>query len=139
MTSKVSVNIRLESIHQGEVTIQEMRGDMYDLGDHLYLRYQEPVYEFGEISTTIRVDPHSIKIIRRGDTYAEHLFVSDTTSIGYYETVQGKIKFDIHTHRIGTNTHANSKDFNWSYDLYIDQAHIGLYLLKLSIREELLL
>jgi uncharacterized beta-barrel protein YwiB (DUF1934 family) len=136
MSHSSKVSIRIESRQQDEATIQHLIGTMYQKANTLYLRYQENISEWGDVSTTISITDHRITIIRRGALQSEQRFILHQSSIGFHETIHGRFDLLINTSQIMISQIEDTIQVQWSYDLYSDESHLGLYELKLMIQEE---
>jgi uncharacterized beta-barrel protein YwiB (DUF1934 family) len=136
MTAKQRVQIQIESRVDGQKTLQEANGDLYLKGDHAYIRYEEAAAELGRTITLIRLEHTQLKIIRQGDIASEQTFVPGEKRIGFYQTAQGKLELEVHTHKWSADLRSGLGSMSWSYDLYMAGEHAGLYRLKLSIQEE---
>lgn len=135
MTSKERVLIRIESMADGQKSLQSAEGDLYLKGGHAYIRYEESSADLGRTTTLLRMDPSQLKIIRQGDIQSEQTFVPGEKRTGFYQTAQGKLQLETHTHEWSVELNRGIGSVSWSYDLYMAGEHAGLYRLKLSIHE----
>ncbi|MBP1994964.1 DUF1934 domain-containing protein [Paenibacillus eucommiae] len=136
MTPKQRVHIRIESQQAEEQTVQLAEGELYPKGDHAYIRYEEADSGLGQTFTILKLEPDQIRIIRQGNVKSEQTFVRGEKRIGFYETVQGKLELEMHTRDLTAELIQGIGWAAWSYDLYVQGEHAGLYTIKLWIREE---
>jgi uncharacterized beta-barrel protein YwiB (DUF1934 family) len=136
MEQKRRVRIRIESRQDEQETLLLAEGDLYPKGDRFYIRYEEPDSELGRTSTMLKLESGQIRIIRQGDVESEQTFVRGERRIGFYQTVQGRLELEMHTHDLVSEVIQGIGWVSWSYDLYVQGEPAGLYTIKLWIREE---
>jgi uncharacterized beta-barrel protein YwiB (DUF1934 family) len=130
---KQRVRLRIESKQGGQESLQVAQGDLYPKGKHFYIRYED-----AELSTTtlLKLETGQMRIIRHGDVESEQSFVPGERSIGFYQTAQGRLELEMHTHGMSSNLHHGLGWVSWSYDLIVQGEPAGLYEIKLVIQEE---
>jgi uncharacterized beta-barrel protein YwiB (DUF1934 family) len=134
--SKQRVRVRIESRQDEQDSVQALLGDLYLKGDHAYIRYEESAAELGKTITLLKVEPGQIRIIRQGDVESEQTFAPGEKRIGFYKTIQGRLELEMHTQELAANIVLGLGSVIWSYDLYVQGEHAGLYRIQLWIQEE---
>jgi uncharacterized beta-barrel protein YwiB (DUF1934 family) len=133
---KLRVRIRIECRQGGQETLQLALGDLYPKGKHFFIRYEEAESEFGRTTTLLKLETGQIRIIRQGDMSSEQSFVPGVRSFGYYQTTQGRLELEMHTHGMSSDLNHGLGWVSWSYDLIVQGEPAGLYEIKLVIQEE---
>jgi uncharacterized beta-barrel protein YwiB (DUF1934 family) len=136
ITGKQRVRIRIESRQGGQETLQLAQGDMYPKGNHFYIRYEEAETELGRTTTLLKLETGQMRIIRQGDVESEQSFLPGERSIGFYQTNQGRLELEMHTHGMSSDLSHGLGWLSWSYDLIVQGEPAGLYEIKLVIQEE---
>jgi uncharacterized beta-barrel protein YwiB (DUF1934 family) len=134
MKPKQQVRLRIESRSGKEVIVQEALGLLYPKGDHFYIRYDEAEAEMGRTITMVKLENGQARIIRQGDVQSEQTFVPGEKRLGFYQTSQGKLTLEVHTHSYANDLQDGPGTAAWSYDLYVAGEHAGRYQIKLSIQ-----
>jgi uncharacterized beta-barrel protein YwiB (DUF1934 family) len=133
---KQRVRIRIESRQGGQEDLQLAQGDLYPKGKHFYIRYDEAAAELGRTTTLLKLETGQMRIIRQGDVESEQSFVPGERSIGFYQTTQGRLELEMHTHDMSSDLNDGLGWVSWSYDLIVQGEPAGLYEIKLVIQEE---
>jgi uncharacterized beta-barrel protein YwiB (DUF1934 family) len=136
MPDKRKVRIRIEGRQGGQETLQLAEADLYPKGKHFYLRYQEAASELGRTTTLLKLESSRLRIIRQGDVESEQSFIPGERSIGFYQTAQGRLELEMHTHDMSADLNEGLGSVSWSYDLIVQGEPAGLYEIKLVIQEE---
>src|SRR6056297_2888890 len=78
------------------------KGILYEKNKAIYLIYEEKTKGLKGIKTAIKIYPDEKKLIlSRSAIIALHfVFAEDNKNLSYYQTTEGKIFFDIKTHKI---------------------------------------
>ena len=140
MSHSSPVLIRLESKLADEVHVQQARGELYQIGEAFYVRYEQTTSEDDKTalvtSTTIRFDEQSLRMIRHGAIESEQSFIPHTATSGYLQTSTIRFLLRMNT----TEYHQQRQDelmlIKWSYELLIDEQEAGYFQLTLSIWED---
>jgi uncharacterized beta-barrel protein YwiB (DUF1934 family) len=136
ITGKQRVRIRIESKQEGQETLQLAQGDLYPKGKHFYIRYEEAEAELGRTTTLLKLETGQLRIIRQGDVESEQKFVPGERSVGFYQTTQGRLELEMHTHGMSSDLNLGLGWVSWSYDLIVQGEPAGFYEIKLVIQEE---
>jgi uncharacterized beta-barrel protein YwiB (DUF1934 family) len=135
-TGKQRVRIRIESRQGEQETLQLAQGDLYPKGKHFYIRYEETESELGRTTTLLKLETGQVRIIRQGDVESEQSFLPGERSIGFYQTNQGRLELEMHTHGMSSDLRRGIGWVSWSYNLIVQGEPAGLYEIKLVIQEE---
>jgi uncharacterized beta-barrel protein YwiB (DUF1934 family) len=136
ITDKQRVRIRIASKQGEQETLQVAQGDMYPKGKHFYIRYEDAESELGHTTTLLKLETGQMRIIRQGDVESEQSFVPGERSVGFYQTTQGRLELEMHTHGMSSDLNHGLGWVSWSYDLIVQGEPAGLYEIKLVIQEE---
>jgi uncharacterized beta-barrel protein YwiB (DUF1934 family) len=136
MTGKRRVRIRIEGRQGEQQTVQLAEGYLYPKGNHFYIRYEETESELGRTSTLLKLESGQIRIIRQGDVESEQSFVPGERRVGFYQTSQGRMELEMHTHDMASDMQQGLGSVIWSYDLFVQGEPAGLYEIKLVVQEE---
>jgi uncharacterized beta-barrel protein YwiB (DUF1934 family) len=138
---KKQVRLQIHSAAEEQSLIQTAKGELYEKGSHLYIRYAETDPNMGNTMTTVKVEMRHeaqhpvIKVLRHGDVQSEQTFELQKKLKGFYITPQLRLELAARTHAINNELYEGIGNIEWSYDLYADDQNIGTYQLKLEIQE----
>lgn len=134
--NKFRVAIRLESESEGQGFVQNLDGELYPKGDHVYLRYKEVHEELGDTSALIRLQKGQIRLIRQGDVSSEQIFIPGEQHTGTYTTPHGTLPIETLTEYIDFNlTESGLGVVEWKYKLSVNGSESGTFMIKLTVRE----
>jgi uncharacterized beta-barrel protein YwiB (DUF1934 family) len=133
MTANKAVRLQITSVCEGQRIEQNLQAELYVKGTHLYYRYKETDENMGNTTTTLKVEPEQIRIIRHGDMQSEQTFVLLGNRAGFYQTPQGKLDLATFTHTLAVNLTNYVGTISWSYDLYVSGELSGTYFLTATI------
>ncbi|MVP02534.1 DUF1934 domain-containing protein [Paenibacillus lutrae] len=136
MSNKKNVKVSISSIAGEERITQEAHGELYLREDKVYVRYEETSAEMGKTLTMVKIAPGELKIMRSGEVGAEQTFVPGQSRRGWYRAAGGSLPIDIHTRTYTRQLVEGIGRIQWSYDLYVEEEHAGLYTLTLTIQED---
>jgi uncharacterized beta-barrel protein YwiB (DUF1934 family) len=136
MPDKRKVRIRIEGRQGEQETLQLAHGDLYLKGKSFYIRYEEAESELGRTTTLLKLEAGQMRITRQGDVESQQSFIPGKRSIGFYQTSQGKLELEMHTHGMLSDLKLGLGWVSWSYDLIVQGEPAGLYEIKLVIQEE---
>lgn len=104
MSDRMIVAITIESIQDGETTVQTLQGEWFRKERSIYIRYEECMdagLEASQIRTLIRYRPNELSITRRGAIESEQLFVQgDVRRVGYYRSAYTSFQLETDTHEL---------------------------------------
>jgi len=129
------VRIAIDSRIGGQRLSQETEGDWYAKGNHYYLRYPETLPDYGQTTTTVKLEPNAIKIIRHGDVRSDQTFVPGEKRRGYYENAGLRLELATRTMRWESDLTGGFGTVLWSYDLEVAGAQAQTCSVKLTIEE----
>lgn len=133
---KRDVHITLYNESEHEVLKREMKGELYDKGAGVYLRYAEEHSDLGDTRTTIRLSADEIRVIRSGDVRSEQQFILGKACRSYYDMPQGRMELEVVTDRLQVHI-ADNKQYiaaEWSYRLFIQGECSGEFRLRLQVQ-----
>jgi len=136
MSGSVPVRIRLDSTLNGEQLQHHYRGELYRRGSSVYVRYMESDEQASEVRTIIKLNAQEIKIIRSGQIESEQSFVLHERRRGLYRTRMGVLPLETDTMSMEIDISDGRCAAAWTYSLYIEEEHAGVFALKLTIQEE---
>ncbi|MEK8130798.1 DUF1934 domain-containing protein [Paenibacillus filicis] len=119
---KTEVRIRLLSSADGQQMDREMPGVLIEKGSWLYLRYEEPEEaQMGRTTTTVRLHPEEVRIIRHGDVSFEQTFAAGRKHVGYMDTPHGRMELETLTQSVELKRPAAGRalplEASWCYEL----------------------
>ncbi|WP_159881878.1 DUF1934 domain-containing protein [Paenibacillus puerhi] len=137
-SGKTDVRVRLLSVTSGERIAMEMRGVLFPKAGGFYVRYEEPEEaQMGRTTTTVRLLPDEVRILRRGDVRFEQTFAAGGRHIGYIETAHGRMELETVTHGVELRKPADGRmtplEATWRYDLTLMGEAAGQVEVKLEI------
>jgi uncharacterized beta-barrel protein YwiB (DUF1934 family) len=131
---KKQVEIEIHSTSDDQTVVQKATGELYLKSDAIYLKYKEPAYDMGATSTTLKIRPDTIKVIRHGDVQSEQEFSLNKRLLGFYYLPQGRTGLETFTHSMSVQLDEGIGSVTWSYDLSMMGDAAGLYDLRVDIR-----
>lgn len=133
---KKQVQVSIESyIADDQRITQSVQGDLYQKGDHYYLRYDESDPDLRGTVTTVRLERERIRIVRSGAVRSEQDFVVGKPCPGVYVTPQGRMGLETLTHTLNYDWNEGIGTVEWSYDLHVMGEAAGTYQLRFHISE----
>jgi uncharacterized beta-barrel protein YwiB (DUF1934 family) len=132
---KKSVEIEIHSTSDAQTVVQKAAGEVYVKPDAVYLKYKEPSYDMGQTSTTLKIRPDTIKVIRHGDVQSEQEFSLNKRVLGFYYLPQGRTGLETFTHSMSVQLVEGIGVVTWSYDLSMMGDAQGSYDLRVDIRD----
>lgn len=137
MNDRKQVSIRLQSLHEGENTIQELPAEALIKGNVLYVRYTEPALgpHQGETRAMLKLTEDELKLIRHGEVESEQAFKLGQRLPGYYRSPFTSFNLSTHTQRLELALEGVSGRAAWAYDLYVFDEFSGHFSISLTIQE----
>ncbi|WP_036746751.1 DUF1934 domain-containing protein [Paenibacillus sp. UNC451MF] len=130
---KTAVSVNIESYSEDQRVQQQVDGDLYQKGDHYYLRYEESDPEMSGTMTTIKLERERIRLLRSGNVRSELTFVQGQSCRGVYEMPQGTLQMHTLTNSLIMELTGGLGTVDWSYDLYVLGEKSGSFRLKVTI------
>ncbi|WP_054955404.1 DUF1934 domain-containing protein [Paenibacillus dakarensis] len=137
MSDRKQATIRLQSLHEGENTEQQLPAEVIAKGNAIYVRYEEPKmgpYQ-GETRTTLKLTQDDLKIIRHGEVQSEQAFKQGQRLPGYYRSPFTSFNLSTHTQCLNIELNDMSGSASWAYDLYVFDEFSGHFSISLTIQE----
>jgi uncharacterized beta-barrel protein YwiB (DUF1934 family) len=132
---KKNVEIEIHSTGDAATVVQKAAGEVYVKPDAVYLKYKEPAYDMGDTSTTLKIRPDTIKVIRHGDVQSEQEFSLNKRVLGFYYLPQGRTGLETFTHSMSIQLIEGIGSITWSYDLTMMGEAAGTYNLRVDIHD----
>jgi uncharacterized beta-barrel protein YwiB (DUF1934 family) len=134
---KVVVGFRSQQ-QGGELTESVMTGELLRLTSGWAVTCQEPPRQGEEIATTLTLFIHKeeIRLRRRGGVSMELQFRKGAVLPGTYETPHGPLTVEVHTGRLDIHVGDAGGTVEWEYELTLQEQEVGLFEIRLDIREE---
>lgn len=130
---KTAVSVTIESYSEGQRVQQSAVGQLYQKGDHYYLRYEESDPEMSGTMTTIKLERDRIRLLRSGNVRSELTFVQGQSCRGVYEMPQGILELHTATSFLTMELAEGLGTVDWSYDLYVAGEKAGSFRLRVTI------
>jgi uncharacterized beta-barrel protein YwiB (DUF1934 family) len=124
---KRSVRIDIESRSAGQGITQSAQGELYLIGEQLVLRYAESDPSLGRTTTTMKIDPGEIKVIRHGDVESEQSYRPGQTTRGTLRTGGAILSLEKRTHEIQCDMDERGGTIRWSYDMIMNGEPAGVF------------
>lgn len=139
MPDITQAHVRLRSRVDGEEVIQEMSADVILKGKVLYVRYKEPEAspQGGATTTTIKISPNEVKIIRHGEVQSEHSFQHGKSMPGFYRSPYTTFNLSTYTTQMDKKIEGLYGHVSFAYDLYVFDDLSGQFEIELHIQEEM--
>lgn len=137
MNDRQRVSIHLQSLHEGENTVQELPGEAFMKGSVLYIRYIEPAEgpHQGETRAMIKLSEDELKLIRHGQVESEQSFRLGQRLPGFYRSPFTSFQLSTHTQHLELALDGLSGRAAWAYDLYVFGELSGHFSISLTIQE----
>ncbi len=137
MNDRKQATIRLQSLHEGENTVQELPAEVISKGKALYVRYIEPKMgpHQGETRAMLKLTDDELKLIRHGEVESEQTFRLGQRLPGFYRSPFTSFNLSTHTQRLELAVEGMSGRAAWVYDLYVLDEFSGHFSISLTIQE----
>ncbi|ANE45902.1 hypothetical protein SY83_05905 [Paenibacillus swuensis] len=135
MATGTTVQLTVESRHDGETYVQQVEGSLYRKEGTVYLRYPETDEAMGRTMTTVKIVPMEVKIIRHGEVESDQMFMVGRKLPGTYRTPFTALSLETDTQRIEADIAENTGKLQLNYDLYVNGELAGNYTIKMNYQE----
>lgn len=139
-SDKYGVKVTLISSHDGERSVLNTKGEVIVKGEHLFIRYEEPVQgpqgEESVIRNMIKIAGSELKLIRHGSVESEQTFQKGRRLPGFYRSSYTQFNLSTQTRKLGISRSGRSLKVTWDYDLYVYEEWSGRFALSLHIQED---
>ncbi|WP_347548365.1 DUF1934 domain-containing protein [Pseudalkalibacillus hwajinpoensis] len=119
---ELKIDSRIQSGKEKQSSNHTVMGNLIEKGEVLYLRYEEDL-EFGQVSTTVKIDQEQVTVIRRGALSIRQQFSPGQLSETIYKTPFGAMPLQIRTERIEqlVDREKNKGRLTLRYMLYLEE------------------
>lgn len=118
MKKEVNISINTDSYPANDDPrhiAQETTGTVFFKDELLYITYNENPEEFGKTTTTLKIKPDRLELIRTGNVMSRLVFRKDIPYEGGYNTPYGTLPVKISVHSMNIRADENSGDISMSY------------------------
>jgi uncharacterized beta-barrel protein YwiB (DUF1934 family) len=119
--SKVDVQIELTHRGENEQFSHRLRGSFYDVAPLGYLRYAETDPQMGQTTTTIRLLPDELRIMRSGDVESQFTFRAQERTNALYRLSGQQLALSVETSRLDFFWHNGEGKIVCFYELFLDE------------------
>lgn len=131
--------ITITSLQDGTETVQRYQGQVFRVGDAIYIKYEESGQgPSGEEVTRamVKISPGELKLIRHGAVESSQVFQAGRKLPGYYRAAYTSFNMSTDTHSLSLSLDGLSGTAKWKYDLYVYDDLTGHFDISLHIQEE---
>lgn len=112
------------------------RGNFYQKDEDYYITYKESeLTGLGSTTTTVKVEPERVTVLRFGDTRTHMIFEEGQKHISYYDTAAGALTVGISTRRIQKRLSDQGGQLMIDYAMEINNSLTGENAFDISVRE----
>ncbi len=122
---------------QDEDTIELVtNGTYYKKDEDYYIVYKESeITGLGSTTTTVKIEPNRVTVIRFGDTQSHMIFEEGEKHISYYDTGVGALTIGISTRQIRKTISEYSATLMIDYTMEINNSQVGENAFNISVKE----
>ena len=111
-------------------------GTYYKKDNDYYIVYKESeLTGLGETTTTVKIEPERVTIIRFGDTQSHMIFEEGEKHISYYDTGAGALTIGVSTRQIRKTVNDCHASIMIDYSMEINNSQIGENAFNISVKE----
>jgi len=111
-------------------------GTYYKKDDDYYIVYKESeLTGLGETTTTVKVEPNRVTVIRFGDTKSHMIFEEGEKHISYYDTGVGALTVGVSTRQIRKSLNDFHATIVIDYAMEINNSVVGENAFNISVKE----
>ncbi|GAB7387863.1 hypothetical protein BSNK01_17000 [Bacillaceae bacterium] len=136
---KLNVRLRVTTrIHgaDGETLEYRCRGELFRKGEAWYLRYKENPAEMGDTTTTLKIMPGAITLIRHGSVAMRQEYAPGVRTKGKYVSPYGTFELEAQTRALRfVPARGRLQSIRWSYDLWLNRESAGRHEIEIAIKE----
>lgn len=115
---------------------QQLKAQLYDKENLIYLRYEEDLEGIGMVQNTLKIGDRQVKVIRSGAIKMNHLYQLGKRTQGVYHSPIGPLNMETMTTQLEFNPlEAGKAQFILSYELILNQEPVGHFTLKIRLEE----
>lgn len=134
-SQKRNVRVRLTTVNDGQQMVVDARGEAYFRSGNTYIRYKETSPDLEGVTTTVKLGPEGITVLRHGTVRAEQRFTVGKPAVGYYQTAQGSFPLETRTERVEVRLQQGVGTAVWAYELWVGGAEAGYFQVNLDVQE----
>lgn len=126
----------IHEAEQKEENHQQLKGQLYEKENLIYLRYEEELEGIGQVQNTLKIEDEQVKVIRSGAVTMNHLYQLGKTTKGVYRSPLGPLEMETRTTQLECiPTEVGITQFKLCYELKLNQAFAGCFTLKIRVKE----
>ena len=111
-------------------------GNLYIKNNSIYIIYKEDKLTGMEGTTTsLRVEPQRVTLIRMGPTQLKLVFVEGTNHLATYATPYGNMGAEVITNKVRVDLTELGGSINLEYELFLENEKIGINELLITVKE----
>ena len=136
MNDRKQVSIRLQSLHEGENTIQELPAEAFIKGRCCMCAIRSLRLDRTKGNRAmLKLTEDELKLIRHGEVESEQAFQLGQRLPGYYRSPFTSFNLSTHTQRLELALEGITGRAAWAYDLYVFDEFSGHFSISLTIQE----
>jgi uncharacterized beta-barrel protein YwiB (DUF1934 family) len=126
----------IQDAERREEQHQQLKGQLYDKENLMYLRYKEELEGVGQVQNTLKIGEQQVKVIRSGAVKMNHLYQLGKRTEGVYHSPLGPLKMETKTTQLEFSPQGAGKtQFILSYELVLNEEPVGHFTLKIRLEE----
>jgi uncharacterized beta-barrel protein YwiB (DUF1934 family) len=133
--SKVDVQIELTHRGENECFTHLLAGSFYEVAPLGYLRYAETDPQMGRTTTTIRLLPDELRIIRSGDVESQFTFRAQARTQALYRLSGQQLALAVETSRLDFFWHNGAGKIVCYYALFLDEQPLDNIQLEIAVHK----
>lgn len=111
-------------------------GNFYKKGEDYYITYDESeITGLGKTSTTVKVEPNRVTIIRFGETRSHMIFEEGEKHVSYYDMGAGSLTIGISTKKLRARLNDNGGRLVINYTMEINNSMTGENSFDITVSE----
>lgn len=112
------------------------KGTYYQKDEDYYIVYKESeLTGLGETTTTVKIEPNRVTVIRFGDTQSHMIFEEGEKHVSYYDTGAGALTIGISTKQIRKAVNSFSATLMIDYTMEVNNSMVGENAFNISVKE----
>ncbi|MBR5479361.1 MAG: DUF1934 domain-containing protein [Clostridia bacterium] len=111
-------------------------GKFYRKEEDYYIVYKESeLTGLGDTTTTVKIEPHRVTVIRSGETRSHMIFEEGEKHISYYDTGVGALTIGVTTRQINKSINDFHATLIIDYIMEINNSAIGENVFNIAVKE----
>jgi len=132
---KIQLHTRISQEGETEEFEVVAFGRYYEKNGSQFITYEE-VTESGKTSNVIKISDDQVLIMRKGALSMRFILERDTETAGSFENQYGSFPLTLKTKQMEWDWNGIFGKLLFSYELYMQQAVVGLYTLSFQLKKE---